>query len=280
MVGGKRMKKTNISKLIIYVVLLIGCIITIAPFFWMISTSLKSFGEVFNMPPTLLPEKFMWSNYLEVSDRIPLVRFFINSILITLGVTIGTLVTTIFAAYVFSRIDFIGRDVIFVVLIATMMIPSEVILIPNYITISKLGWINTYKGLIIPWTVSVFSIFLLRQFFLGIPESLYRASKIDGCSDMKYLFKIMVPISRPALITIALLRIINSWNEFLWPLIITNVPEMRTLPVALTIFSTEAGIDYHYLMAASTMIILPIIFVYFVLQKYIISGITRSGIKE
>ncbi|MEG0370839.1 MAG: carbohydrate ABC transporter permease [Clostridium sp.] len=274
------MKKTNISKLIIYVVLLIGCIITIAPFFWMISTSLKSFGEVFNMPPTLLPEKFMWSNYLEVSDRIPLVRFFINSILITLGVTIGTLVTTIFAAYVFSRIDFIGRDVIFVVLIATMMIPSEVILIPNYITISKLGWINTYKGLIIPWTVSVFSIFLLRQFFLGIPESLYRASKIDGCSDMKYLFKIMVPISRPALITIALLRIINSWNEFLWPLIITNVPEMRTLPVALTIFSTEAGTDYHYLMAASTMIILPIIFVYFVLQKYIISGITRSGIKE
>ncbi|SFB00011.1 carbohydrate ABC transporter permease [Clostridium frigidicarnis] len=273
------MIKDRFTKVFVYTVLVIGAIITIAPFLWMLSTSLKPFGEVFQMPPKLLPSKFMWNNYLEVQERIPIIRFFFNSFTITLGVTAGTLITTILAAFGFSRIKFWGRDVIFSIFIGTMIIPGEVILIPNYITISKLGWINTYKGLIIPWTISVFSVFLLRQFFLTVPEALYKAAKIDGCSDFKFLWKVMVPVSKPALITIALLKIINSWNEFLWPLIITNIPEMRTLPVALMTFTSEAGNDYHLLMAAATIIITPMIIIYFVLQKYIISGITKSGIK-
>lgn len=273
------MIKNILKKFFIYMVLILGCIITVIPFIWMISTSLKPFNEVFLMPPKWIPSKIMWENYVEVQNKIPLLRYFLNSVLITLGITLGTVVTTVLAAFAFSRVKFWGRDIIFSIFIGTMMIPGEVILIPNYITISKIGWMNTYKGLIVPWTVSVFSIFLLRQFFLGIPEILYSAAKIDGCSDFEFLWRIMVPIAKPALITIALLRIINSWNEYLWPLIVTNVPNMRTLPVGLMTFTSEAGADYHLLMAAATMIIIPILIVYFVLQKYIISGMTKSGIK-
>ena len=267
------------KKVLTYTIIILGCIVTLAPFIWMVMTSLKTAGEVFNMPPTLLPKKAIWHNYIEVQDKIPLAKYFLNSLVITLGITLGTLVTTVLAAFAFSKINFWGRDIIFSLFVGTMIIPGEATLIPNYITLSKLGWLNTYRGLIIPWTVSVFSIFLLRQFFLSIPASLYRAAKVDGCSDFKFIIKIMLPVSKPALITIALLRIINSWNEFLWPLIITNMPNMRTLPVALTTFTSEAGNQYNLMMAASTIIILPIIIVYLFMQKYIISGITNSGIK-
>lgn len=279
MQGDYIMTKNILKKSLIYIILVLGCIITLLPFLWMISTSLKPFNEIFLMPPKWIPSKIMWKNYGEVQSKIPLLKYFFNSVFITLGITLGTLITTILAAFAFSKVRFWGRDVIFSIFIGTMMIPGEVILIPNYITISKVGWMNSYKALIIPWTVSVFSIFLLRQFFFTIPEPLYRAAKIDGCSDFKFLWTIMVPLSKPALITIALLRIINSWNEFLWPLIVTNIPNMRTLPVGLMTFTSEAGADSHLLMAAATMIIIPILIVYFVLQKYIISGMTKSGIK-
>lgn len=273
------MKKLKISKFFIYTILLLGCIITLLPFIWMLSTSLKSLNEVFIMPPEFIPKNPKFSNYKEVALQIPIARYFINSLIITIIVTIGTLISTILAAFAFSKLNFWGRDIIFSIMIGTMMIPGELMLIPNYITIAKLGWINTFKGLTIPWTISVFSVFLLRQFFLTIPNSLYYAAKLDGCSDLKYLWTIMVPISKPALLTIALLKIVNSWNEFLWPLIVTNIPTMRTLPVGIMNFTSEAGASYHLLMAATTIIILPILIIYFVLQKYIISGITKSGIK-
>ena len=265
MQGDYIMTKNILKKSLIYIILVLGCIITLLPFLWMISTSLKPFNEIFLMPPKLIPSKIMWKNYGEVQSKIPLLKYFLNSVFITLGITLGTLITTILAAFAFSKVKFWGRDVIFSIFIGTMMIPGEVILIPNYITISKVGWMNSYEALIIPWIVSVFSIFLLRQFFFTIPEPLYRAAKIDGCSDFKFLWTIMVPLSKPALITIALLRII--------------IPNIRTLPVGLMTFTSEAGADYHLLMAAATMIIIPILIVYFVLQKYIISGMTKSGIK-
>lgn len=273
------MTKNIFKKTFVYSILVLGCVIAVLPFLWMISTSLKPFNEIFLMPPKWIPSKIMWGNYAEVQSKVPLITYFLNSVFITLGITLGTVFTTILAAFAFTRVKFWGRDVIFSIFIGTMMIPGEVILIPNYITISNIGWMNSYKALIIPWTVSVFSIFLLRQFFLTIPESLYHAAKIDGCSDFKFLWTIMVPLAKPALITIALLRIINSWNEFLWPLIATNVPNMRTLPVGLMTFTSETGGSYHLLMAAATMIIIPILIVYFALQKNIVSGMTKSGIK-
>lgn len=273
------MKKKIFPKFLIYFILILGAIITLLPFIWMISTSLKPFNEVFDMPPKLIPSKIMWSNYLEVSDRIPMGRYFFNSVLVSVCITIGTLITSVLAAFAFSRIKFWGRDVIFSIFLGTMMIPGEVLIIPNYITLSKLGWINSYKALIIPWIVSVFSIFLLRQFFLGIPESLYYAAKMDGCSDIKFLWNIMIPMSKPALVTVALIKVIYSWNEFLWPLIVTDTPFMRTLPTGLAVFTSETGSYYNLLMAAATIIILPIIIIYFLLEKYIISGISKAGIK-
>ena len=162
---------------------------------------------------------------------------------------------------------------------ATMMVPSEVLIAPNFVTMTKLKLINTLPALYIPWIASAFSIFLLRQYFLTIPKELYNAAKIDGCSDFKYLIKVMVPYSKPALISIALLRIINSWNEFLWPLLMINQPEKRTLPVGLTTFMTEAGDQFNYLMAYSSLVIIPVIILYIFLEKHIIKGFSRSGIK-
>lgn len=273
------MKKIKVYKMMIYAIIVFGCVVTVLPFMWMISTSLKPLSEVFAMPPKFIPTRVQFSNYKDVASQIPIMRYFFNSLLIASIVTIGTLITTILAAFAFSKMNFWGRDLIFSILIGTMMVPSELTLIPNYITIAKFGWINTYAGLTIPWIISVFSIFLLRQFFLTIPKSLYNAAKLDGCSDFRFLWNIMVPISKPALITIALLKIVNSWNEFVWPLIVTNTPTMRTLPVGIMNFTSEAGGNFHLLMAATTIVIIPILIIYFFLQKYIISGMTKSGIK-
>jgi multiple sugar transport system permease protein len=267
------------SKIISYIVLIIGAIITIVPFLWMLSTSLKTPEEVYIIPPKLIPSSIMLKNYKEVLKRIPFTIYFMNSVVVSISVTVLTLITSILSAFAFSKLKFWGRDVIFSMLLATMMVPGEVLVIPNYVTLSRLGWINTRLALVIPWIVSVFAIFLLRQFFLGIPDELYYAAKVDGCSDFRYLWCIMVPLAKPALITIAMLKMIYSWNEFLWPLIVTNTPEMRTLPVGLAVFTTEAGSHYHLLMAAATMIILPMIILYIVLQKYIIEGVATSGIK-
>lgn len=263
-----------------YAVLICVCAVTLLPFLWMVGTSFKSAGETFSMPPIFIPDRLLWQNYRAVQKEIPLLRYFFNSLLVTVGITAGTLVTTVMAAFAFSMLDFWGRDVIFALFVATMIVPGEATLIPNYVAISKLGWLDSYAGLIVPWTVSVFSIFLLRQFFLTIPASLYRAAKVDGCGDLRYIFSIMVPAAKPALITIALLRVINSWNEFVWPLIVTNDPELRTLPVALTVFTNETSSRYNLMMAAATVIIAPVIAVYLLMQKYVIAGITKSGIKE
>lgn len=232
-----------------------------------------------SMPPVWIPSELQWENYIRASEVAPFDRYFINSVIVTLLSTLGELITTILAAYAFSRIQFFGKGIVFSVLLGTMMVPGEVLLIPNFVTLSNLGWIDSYQALIVPWIASIFSIFLLRQFFLSVPKELSYAAKVDGCSDFKFLWYIMVPLAKPALITIALLKVINSWNAFLWPLIVTNSQEMRTLPVGLSAFTTEAGIKYELLMAASSMVILPMLILFFIMQKYIISGVARAGIK-
>lgn len=272
-------KKAALSKGFIYLILTLGSLLMLLPFIWMLSTSLKSSGEVTALPPVWIPENLQWENYSEAWSIAPFLRYGLNSIIVTVLSTVGEVLTTILAAYAFSRINFWGRDVVFAILLGTMMVPGEVLLIPNYVTLANLGWIDQYEALIVPWLASIFSIFLLRQFFLGIPKELSYAAKIDGCRDFRFLWTIMVPLAKPAIITIVLLKAIGSWNAFLWPLIVTQSKEMRTLPVGLTSFSTEAGTIYELLMAASTMIILPMIILYIILQKYIIEGVAKAGIK-
>ncbi|WP_435575481.1 carbohydrate ABC transporter permease [Clostridium algidicarnis] len=273
------MKKVKLEKVLIYIVLIITAIFILTPFMWILLTALKSPEEVFANPPVIVPSKLQWQNFIEVFKLKNFSRYFLNSVVITIAITAGELITTILAAFAFSNLDFKGKDIIFTLLIGTMMVPGEVLLIPNFVTLSKIKWINTYKALIIPWCTSVTSIFFLRQYFLNIPKQLYYAAKVDNCSDFKYLIKIVIPIARPAIFTIAILKIINSWNSFMWPLIMTNSEKMRTLPIILAKFSSEVGMDYHMLMAASTIIITPMIIIFIFLSKYIINGVSKGGIK-
>lgn len=267
------------AKLLTYAILIAGAVFILLPFVWMILTSVKPSKEVLKMPPVWIPSKIQWQNYVKAFKAVPFFTYLKNSILVTLMITSCELITTILAAYAFAQLEFRGKNLLFLLLVATMMVPGEILTIPNFVTLARLGWINTYKAMVAPWATSVFSIFLLRQQFASIPQSYYKAARMDGCSDLRYLFTVMVPMSRPTVVSIALLKIINSWNSYLWPLISTNSREMRTLPVGLAYFSTEAGTDYNTLMAFSLMIIAPTIIVYLLTQKYIIQGVSKTGLK-
>ena len=273
-------KQDIVSMTTIYILLALGSILMLLPFIWMFISSLMSPHEITAINPRVFfPANFMWDNYQRAWNTAPFDMYFINSIIVAVLGTIGELITTILAAYAFSRMNFYGRDLLFALLLGTMMIPSELMLIPNFVTIANLGWVDSYFALIVPWLASVFSIFLLRQFFLGIPIQLSYAAKVDGCSDFRFLWEVMVPLAKPALITITLLTTISSWNAFLWPLIVTNSHAMRTIPVGLAMFRNEAGSFYELLMAASVVSIMPMFLLYVFMQKHIVNAVSRSGLK-
>lgn len=267
------------AKFATYTILVLGAAFILLPFLWMISTSLKPDNEVLLMPPKWIPSALQWKNYVDAFKAVPFFTYLKNSIVVTVAITSCELITTILAAFAFAQLEFKGKNLLFMLLVATMMVPGEILTIPNFVTLARLGWIDSYKAMVAPWATSVFSIFLLRQQFASIPQSYYKAARMDGCSDLRYLFAVMVPMSRPTIVSVALLKIINSWNSYLWPLISTNSREMRTLPVGLAYFSTEAGTDYNTLMAFSLMIITPTILVYLFTQKYIIQGVSKTGLK-
>ena len=267
------------AKFATYTILVLGAAFILLPFLWMISTSLKPDNEVLLMPPKWIPSALQWKNYVDAFKAVPFFTYLKNSIVVTVAITSCELITTILAAFAFAQLEFKGKNLLFMLLVATMMVPGEILTIPNFVTLARLGWIDSYKAMVAPWATSVFSIFLLRQQFASIPLSYYKAARMDGCSDLRYLFTVMVPMSRPTIVSVALLKIINSWNSYLWPLISTNSREMRTLPVGLAYFSTEAGTDYNTLMAFSLMIITPTILVYLFTQKYIIQGVSKTGLK-
>ena len=271
--------RRRLVQAVTYLILIAGAAFILLPFVWMILTSLKPSNEVLLMPPKWLPSRLQWENYAEAFRSAPFVHYFCNSVIVTVLITAGELFTTILAAFAFAQLRFRGKQVLFLLLVATMMVPGEILVIPNFVTLAKLGWVDTYRALVLPWCSSVFSIFLLRQQFSSIPQAYYKAARMDGCRDLRYLFTILVPMSRPTVVSIALLKIINSWNSYLWPLIATNTNEMRTLPVGLAFFSTEAGVKYNTLMAFSLMIILPTLVVYLFTQKYIIRGVSQTGLK-
>lgn len=262
-----------------YAILTLGGLMMILPFYWMLVTSLKSPGEVAQIPPDWLPKDWLFSNYAKALDTAPFAQYFVNSLIVTVSSTVGELFTSILAAYAFAKIKFWGKDVLFILLLGTMMVPGELMTIPNFVTLSKFHLINTYGALIIPWLASVFSVFTLKQSFEAIPDALYYAAKVDGTSDWRFLWEIMVPLSKSSIIAVMILKVIGSWNSFMWPLIVTNDRSLRTLPVGLQAFTTEAGTNFELLMAASTIVIVPMVVIYLLLQKYIVQGISRAGIK-
>jgi multiple sugar transport system permease protein len=267
------------KRFFLYAVLIAGALIMIAPFVWMLSSSLKAPHEISLKYIKWLPETPQWQNYKIAWEAAPFSTYFRNSFFIATVCMLIEVVFSSLAAYAFAKMNFFGKNVLFVLFLGTMMIPGEVMLIPNYITMVNFGWIDTYYALIIPWTVSVFSIFLLRQFFMSIPHELFEAALLDGCGKFKYLITVMLPLSKPALATVMLFKFIGSWNAFLWVLIMTNTPSMRTIPVGLTYFVSDVGAQYNYLMAASTFAMAPILILFLLLQKQFIQGIARTGLK-
>lgn len=269
----------RVKKIAIYIVLTIGAVTMLLPFFWMISTSFKTGFESLQTPPTWLPAKLQWHNWVAAWQAAPFTTYLINSVLVSVVTTLGQLFTAILAAFAFAKLNFSGKKIIFSILLATMMVPAEMLIIPNFVTLSQMKLINTYGALIIPWLASFFAVFTLRQSFMSVPDQLYYAAKIDGASDWKFLWRILVPNAKSAITTIGLLQIIGSWNAFMWPLIATNTESMRTLPVGLQAFSSESGISYPELMAASTFVILPMVILYLFLNKYVIAGVANGGLK-
>ncbi|MCU0606151.1 MAG: carbohydrate ABC transporter permease [Candidatus Edwardsbacteria bacterium] len=267
-------------KTTVYLLLACGAALMVFPFLWMVLTALKTQAESIAVPPVLLPASPQLDNFLEVWRAIPLVRYFANTIIMTVLTLAGVLVTSVLAAFAFSFKEFRGRDAAFMVLLGMMMIPQPVYLVPSYVILTKLGWLDTFYALVVPWVVNIFSIFLIRQHFKTVPVSLYEAAKMDGAGDLRFIWHVLLPISRPVLVTVSLFSVIGSWNSFLWPLIVTNSDTMRPLQVGLAYFSQEQGSMWPQLMAASTMVILPLVAFYAVAQRQITESFAASGLKD
>lgn len=271
--------RKRIVNALLYAILIVGALTMLLPFFWMISTSFKTAGQAVAMPPVWIPDDLQIANYEKALSMAPFGRYFLNSVLVTAISTTGELITTILAAFAFSRLEFYGKNVLFLLLISTMMVPGELLTIPNFVTLSKWQLINTYPSLFLPFLANVFSIYILKEAFEAIPDEIYYAAKVDGSSDWRYLWTVMVPMAKSSIVSIAILGIVGSWNSFMWPLIVTTEQSMRTLPVGLQAFTTEAGTQFELLMAASTIVVLPMIIVYLFLQKNIIEGLASGGSK-
>ena len=268
-------------KIFTYAFLLIMALIVLFPFYWMIISSLKTLDEYRLSIPTFWPKVIMWRNYAEAFTTANLGRLFINTMIVGVISTLLSLVITVLSAFAFARLEFKGRDTLFTLLLATMMIPGELFTITNYATVTQLGWMNTFKVLIIPFLVSVFYIFLLRQNFLQIPNELYLAAKVDGTSDLKYLWKVMVPLALPTLISITILKMMGAWNSYIWPRLVANDEAHRLITNGLrnAFTDTSGDVNYPVQMAAVALVSAPLFLVFIFLRKYIMAGVSRSGIK-
>ena len=268
-------------KFFTYAFLIFIAIVVLFPFYWMVISSLKTIEEYRLNIPTFFPKKIMFSNYLRAFTTANLGRLFVNTMIVGVASTLLSLVITVLSAFAFARLEFKGRDMMFALLLATMMIPGELFTITNYATVTQLGWMNTYKVLIIPFLVSVFYIYLLRQNFLQIPNELYLAAKVDGTSDIKYLWRVMVPLSLPTLISITILKMMGAWNSYIWPRLVANDEAHRLITNGLRNAFTQASgdVDYPLQMAAVAIVSIPLFLVFIFLRKYIMAGVSRSGIK-
>ncbi len=267
------------GRLTLYLLMAATGLVMAFPFLWMLSTSLKSESEATSFPPALLPLRWLISNYADAWRAAPFGRYFVNSGIMAAGTVLLSLATASFAAYALARVRVPGRRVIFGALLATLVIPPEVTLIPNYIAMQRLGWYNTYLALIVPFGASVFNVFLLRQAFLQLPYELYEAAVLEGCTHLRYLWQFAIPLSRPTLAIIALLTAIRAWNDFQWPLIITDTPDLRPIQVGLTIFRSDVSTNFQLLMAGSMMAVAPVVALFLVAQRQLLQGIARSGIR-
>jgi multiple sugar transport system permease protein len=277
------MTTTSISRqqragnLLTHLVLVAGSALVLLPFLWMLSTSLKRPPEIFTYPPQLIPSVIAWENYATTWNSLPFGRFYVNSLVVALGVTVLQLLTASLAAFAFARLRFRGREALFLLYLAALMIPFQVTMLPNFILVRLLGWYDTYQALILPPAFSAFSTFLLRQSLAGIPLDLDEAARIDGASSLRIWAQVIMPLSGATLAALAIFVFLGSWNDFLWPLVVTNSEEMRTLPVGLSTFQSQNSVRWNLLMAGAMIAMLPVLLVYILAQRWFIKGVTLSG---
>ena len=272
-----RKPQSTIRNLALHAILIAGSFVMLLPFAWMLSTSLKEPRQIFTYPPVWIPSPIAWENYATTVSVMPFGRFYFNSLVVAASVTMLQVLTSSLAAFAFARLRFRGRNALFLAYLATLMNPFQVTMIPNFILMRFLGWYDSYQALILPTAFSALSTFLLRQYFLGIPMDLDEAARMDGASSWRIWWQIIMPLSGPAIAALSIFTFLASWNDFLWPLVITTSLEMRTLPVGLSAFQGQYNVQWHLLMAGSVIAMLPVLIIYAVSQKWIVRGITLTG---
>lgn len=269
----------GLSRSVIWLGLVLGAAVMLLPFVWMVGASFRPQAEIFRYPADLLPRQPTVDAYVDVWRRIPFARFFLNSIVFAGGVTALSLFLDSLAAYALARLKFRGRDGFFWVVLLVLMVPFQITLIPLFLTVFQLGWLDSFAGLIIPRATNAFGIFLLRQFFISLPRDFDDAARVDGASEFRIYWQIVLPLSRPALATLALFHFMYNWNDFLWPLVITSSTEMRTLPAGLALFMGAHVIEHSVLMAGAVLALAPLAIVFLVAQRYFVRGVVMSGLK-
>lgn len=273
-------RKQLIVKIVAHLVLLLGAITMLVPFIWMLSSSVKSLGEVFVFPPTLFGEKIVWENYTKISSRFDYLAYFLNSVKVSAWVVIFQVFTSATAGYVFAKLNFKGRDRIFTLYLATMMIPFHVTVITNFLQMSMYGLVNTLWSLMLPASVSAFGTFLMRQFFVTVPNELIEAAKIDGCNPFKTFLQICFPMAKPTIATLSIFCFMNVWNDYFTPLIYINDSRKYTLPLGLASMKGMYSTDWPVLMASSVISVLPVLIAFLFAQDAFIKGVMMTGMKE
>jgi multiple sugar transport system permease protein len=274
-----QINKIPLKKIILYLLLIIAALTMIIPFIWMLSTSLKESQYVLSMPPKIIPEKITFSNYQRLGEILPFSRMFANSFFIAIVVTLGQIISGSMAAYVFARFNFKYKQSIFLIYLATLMVPSQVTIVPLFILMRNLGWINTYQAIISPMLFTAFGTFLMRQSFLSFPKELEDAAFIDGANHWTVFWKIIMPVSKPALATLGVFSFMQAWNAYLWPLFVTNDEKIMTLPVGLALLHGRYLTEWNLVMAGAVTTVIPMLIIYLLAQEYFVKGVVTSGLK-
>jgi multiple sugar transport system permease protein len=269
----------RLLRIALYLVLVAVSLAVLLPFIWTLLTSFKPDADVVRFPPELWPRTFTIQHYIDIWHRIPYARLLLNTVIFAGGVTLVSLLFDSMTAYALARLDFPGRNVLFLAVLVTMMLPFQVTLIPLFSLLTDLHWINTYQGLIVPRATNAFGIFFLRQFFLALPRELEDAARTDGASEFRIYWQLILPLSVPALLTLGLFHFMYNWNDLLWPLIVTTDTSMQTLPAGLALFMGEHVVEYGLLMAGSVLALLPMVLMFLMIQRKFVEGIATTGLK-
>lgn len=271
--------KFSLGRFFLYLVLSLAAATIFIPFIWGVLSSFKTANELSLIPPTLFPKQLAWENYTQVLSGSDFLRNYWNSFVITVGTTAGTLLVCSFTGYALAKFEFKGKTAIFLIFLGTMMLPAQLTMIPVFILTTNLGLINTHLGVILPGIASAYGVFLMRQFMMNIPNEVLEAARIDGCGELRMMFRIVMPLSSPILATLTILTVLSSWNQFLMPLILLNSPEMATVQLAMSNYQNDFGQQLNLLMAASVLAVIPVAIVFLFCQKYIVAGISMGSVK-